>query len=269
MSSAARTLDLLTLFTAERPELGLSEFCRLAGRDKATTYRHLSVLAEAGFVERDRQSKRYRLGPAILQLAQTREVTVPRKSSALPVLERLADVLGETSHASVLSGPVLYALCACQSSAHSTRAIIDVPTLPLHATASGLCALAFGPEDLFGHASKDMQKFTPNTIQSVADLADAVDGVRRRGFAHSDGSLEQDVRSLATPLFDQANRFAGCVAVAAVASRVTANLESKICQQLVAASREISRHWGGQIPPQLDACWQQLVPSLNAMDRNA
>ena len=51
MSSASKALELLSHFNTTRPEIGLSDMCRLAGRDKATTYRHLQVLEAAGFVE--------------------------------------------------------------------------------------------------------------------------------------------------------------------------------------------------------------------------
>ena len=51
-----------------QPELGLSKLCRLANRDKATTYRHLKVLEDAGFLEQSPLSKQYRLGPALLIL---------------------------------------------------------------------------------------------------------------------------------------------------------------------------------------------------------
>ena len=119
--------------------------CKLAGRDKATTYRHLQALEDAGFVEQNPTTKLYRLGPAVLQLAQTREVTVPRKAGAEAALMELAEATGETSHVSVLSGTTVYALTSCESPRHSTRAIIDIQTFPLHATASGLVRTGLWP----------------------------------------------------------------------------------------------------------------------------
>ncbi|WP_405108304.1 helix-turn-helix domain-containing protein [Phaeobacter sp. BS52] len=121
MSSATKTLALLSHFSADRPEIGLSQLCRIAGRDKATTYRHLQALETAGFVEQNPTTKHYRLGPAVLQLAQVREATVPRKLGAQLPLSQLADVTGETAHVSVVSGSTLYALASCRiaSSRHT------------------------------------------------------------------------------------------------------------------------------------------------------
>lgn len=77
MSSASKTLELYSRFSAARVEIGLSQFCRPARRDKAKTYRHLQAHEETGFVEQNPISKRYRLGPVFTQLAQMRAATVP------------------------------------------------------------------------------------------------------------------------------------------------------------------------------------------------
>ena len=255
MSSTAKTLELLSFFSDSLPEIGLSQMCRLARRDKATTYRHLQSLVNTGFMEQNSSNKNYRLGPVLLKLAQTREATVPRKSGAEAPLRSLADALGETAHVSVLSDQELYPIISCDSSMHSTRVIIDVATLPLHATASGLCALAFGPAKLIETASKKLRVYTPSTISTIDDLNAAIDLTRSEGIAIADSSMESDVCSLAAPLFDQTGLFAGVVSVASVATRFTPDLERSIRQNLVNASREITRNWGGAIPTDLESTW--------------
>jgi DNA-binding IclR family transcriptional regulator len=261
MSSAGKTLDLLSHFSVTRPEIGLSQLCRLAGRDKATTHRHLQALEEAGFVEKNPLTKSYRLGPVVLQLAHTREMTVPRKASAEPVLAQLADVTGETTHISVLSGGTVYPLFSCESRQHSTRIIIDTQKLPLHATSSGLCALAFGPAELFDTAAANLTAFTSHTIQTREELALATQKVRESGFSKGIRSFQSDVASIAVPVFDHTGLFAGAVSVASVATRFTPELERCIRENLVIASHEITRNWGGRIPADLEALWAKSFTS--------
>lgn len=267
MSSATKTLELLSYFSATLPEIGLSQLCRLAGRDKATTHRQLQALEETGFVEQNPLTRRYRLGPAVLHLAQTREATVPRKSGAKGALAALADATGETAHVSVLSGTAVYRLAACESPKHSTRAIIDIQTFPLHATASGLCALAFGPADLMDIATADMRAFTSRTVTTVPALQRVVEDIRAAGFGRSERSFENEIHSLAVPVFDQTGLFAGAVSVASVATRFTPDLERCIQRHLMIASREISRNWGGTVPRLIEAAWAKspshiLEPAL-------
>ena len=209
MSSTKKTLELLAYFSPTQPEIGLSQLCRIAKRDKATTYRHLQSLEDAGFIEQNPMTKHYRLGPALLQLAQTREMTVPRKSGVEGPLSRLADATGETAHASVLSGTTLFALASCESPKHGIRAIIDIATLPLHATASGLCALAFGPPELIETAAQNLQSFTQNTTITMPSLAVDIQTIRDTGFAFANQSYEAEIYGLATPLFDQTGLFCG------------------------------------------------------------
>jgi len=255
MSSASRTLELLRLFSAARPEIGLSQLCRLAGRDKATAHRHQQALEAAGIVEQNPMTRQYRLGPRLLHLAQLRERTVPRESGAIGPLRDLAQTTGETAHVSALSGPVLSKLLACESPRHSLRVVIDIETFPLHATASGLCALAFGPEAPIGAAEKTLEGFTRTTIATAEDLRSTVQIARDTGLGRSCGNYEAEVCSLAAPLFDQTGCFAGAVSVACVASRFTPDRETLIRTRLIAASRDITHNWGGGVPANVKTAW--------------
>ena len=255
MSSTSKTLELLYLFTPAQSEIGLSQLCRLAGWDKATTYRRVQSLVETGFIEQNTMTRRYRLGPALLQLAQTREATVPRKAGAQGPLHELADATGETTHASVLSGKTLYQLVAVESPRHSTRVIVDIQTFPLHATSSGLCALAFGPADLLSLAQANMTSYTPKTLSSAKALRTCIKTIQAAGFSRTDGSFESDVCSVAAPLFDQSGLFAGAVSVACVATRFTPQLQSTVQTHLINASRNITHNWGGSIPAHIEKAW--------------
>lgn len=266
MSSAVKTLQLLTFFSATRPEIGLSALYRLAKRDKATTHRHLQALEEAGFVEQNPLTREYRLGPALLQLAQTREQTVPRKESAIPVLKALAEETGETTHASVLSGTSVFALASCESTQHSTRVVIDLNKFPLHATASGMSILAFGPSDLLEVATHNLKSFTSHTIKSKTSLEDAVQSVRETGFGRTIRSFEEEVSSLAAPVFDETGNLAGAVSVACVATRFSPELERKCQEHLITASRDLTRGWGGAVPDHVEAIWAATLKNSNVLD---
>ncbi|MDA7425018.1 IclR family transcriptional regulator [Thalassococcus lentus] len=266
MSSTTKALTLLSHFSTKRPEIGLSQLCRLAGRDKATTYRHLQALETAGFVEQNPATKHYRLGPAIMHLAQVREATVPRETGAINVIKELADATGETAHVTVLSGSTLYGLSACESPHHATRAVIDINIFPLHATASGLCALAFGPEDLFQTALTKMENFTSATPATPEALADLVAHIRLTGFGQADQIYEDEIQAIAAPVFDHTGNFAGAVAVASVASRFTSELEKTIKAELTIAAHEITRNWGGVIPAQIEKAWAASTTHSNTLE---
>ncbi|MFS4581459.1 IclR family transcriptional regulator C-terminal domain-containing protein [Phaeobacter sp. C3_T13_0] len=181
---------------------------------------------------------------------------MPRKAGTRLPLRQLADITGETAYVSVLFGTTLDALTSCESSRHGMRAIIDITTFPLHATASGLCALAFGPDELFASAATQLNKFTSNTAASPEALTELVGTARTTGFVCSDCSFEAEIYSLSAPLYDQACLFVGTVIIASVATRITPDQEQLIKTQLVSACREITRNWGGHIPHHIEAAWE-------------
>ena len=258
MSSAVKALKLLSHFSATRPEIGLSQLCRIAGRDKSTTYRYLQALEIAGFVEQNSVTKQYRLGPTLLQLAQVREETIPRKDGAKSALSILAGATGETAHVTVLSGKTLYGLCDCEPPKNGIRAVIDLNIFPLHATASGLCALAFGPTELFEVAAASLEKFTETTPIDEGSLVSNVRSVRTSGFGYANQSYEAEIKGVSAPLFDH-HGLAGTVAVACVASRFSRDIEQTIKSELVIAARDITRSWGGKIPPQIEGSWARTL----------
>lgn len=77
MGTVTKALNLLSFFTQNRHEIGLSDLTRLSGLNKATVYRLMGELQAAGFVEQVGPDRAYRLGPELLRLAALREAAVP------------------------------------------------------------------------------------------------------------------------------------------------------------------------------------------------
>lgn len=269
MSTVAKATELLGFFTPQRPELGLSELRTLAGRDKATTYRHLEALESAGLLEQDPVTKTYRIGPAVLRLAHLREATMPRKSGVLRPLETLAEATGETAHASLLTGTELTTLATRASVRHSTRVVISEETLPLHATGSGLAILAQSGDDLLQRAVAAARRYTDNTLTTPEALKAAVVQTRATGFGESVESFETGVHGIAAPIFDQTGRATGAIAVATVASRMTPDLRRLICEALTKAARAATTAWGGTVPPALETTWAATLAALPEPETSA
>ena len=255
MSTVERAMQLLNYFENGRREIGLSEFRMLAGRDKATTYRHLCALESVGMIEQNLETRRYRIGPAVLRLARLREDSMPRLSGLRAALQTLSKATQETAHGSMLEGTVLRSMGYQEASEHSTRVIINIDVLPLHATASGLAVLAFSGPDLRKAALEDVAQFTAYTPASEAALDDALSLARATGFAVSDQGFELGVHGIAAPLFDESTKVAGAIAVAVPVGRMTAELGNRIRHELSSAARDVTKSWGGTLPDALLAAW--------------
>ncbi len=257
MGTVAKALNLLNLLSPERPQIGLSEYARLAGHDKATTYRLLSQLLDCGFLQQDAASKDYRLGPAVLRLANVRERTMPGRQAALPILDELCATTGETVHLSLLEGWELATIAYRESTSHSTRVYIDeAERLPLHATASGMVVLAFSSAAFVDEAlARPLARHTATTITDPAEILGHIEAYGKTGLAKALGSFEADVIGMAAPLFDANASCIGAVAVATPAARMSEELATTIKTALKHASTAIVEQWGGTLPGRLEEAW--------------
>jgi len=250
VGTITKALNLLNYFSVTQPEIGLSEFRKLTGQDKATIYRHLCELESNGFLGQDRQTRLYHLGPAILRLANVREKTFPARDAVAPIVDAISDALGELVHVSVLQGTCLSPLYHADIHIRGTRVYFDEgEMLPLHATASGLAMLAFAPTALLEEViTAPIQKFTENTILDPNTLRMAVEETRKRRFSISDESFEREVCSMATPIFDKDQCAFGTLAVALPAGRATDEKRAAIVAALIKGGEDVSQAFGGALP---------------------
>lgn len=255
MSTVAKALDLLSLFTRAAPQAGLSDLARRAGLNKATCHRLLTDLAAAGLVEQVGAGREYRLGPAVLRLAALREFAVPMQAAARPVLDWLAEATGETAHLSVLVAGRLRALAFAYGARHVTRVMMsDTDELPFHATASGLAVLSVLPR-----AARDavigasLPRLTALTDTDPAALRAKAAAARVEGYAESIGGFQADVHSLAVPLFGPDG---GCIGAVAVAAPMARMRPAAVLGPLMQAALRITTQLGGLPPDDIAARWR-------------
>lgn len=212
-----RAIALLRMFSAETPEIGLSEASRLAGESKATVYRLLTTLCESGLVEWVPARKTYRLGPAVLELARVREATVPLVSVVEPVLEEMQEKTGETCHFSRFNGTAMTVVASVESRRVNRITMVGVDTLPLCSTAAGQVFLAFADPRIVtdalartGIAGRERE----SALQKARE-------VRDQGYATVDHFEDEQIFGLACPVLGRNGRFLGALAVTAPPSRNT------------------------------------------------
>jgi DNA-binding IclR family transcriptional regulator len=262
MGTVGKALDLLEIFTRQRPQVGLSELARLTGVNKATCFRLMAEMEQRGLVEQLGHSREYRLGPAVLRLAYLREAAVPTRDAAMPVLQALARATGETAHLSHLVGGALHTLGFAYSSQHGVRVMMDdADVLPYHATASGAAVLAFLP---VAERARILSTPTPprTSVSVTASLMESrITQMQAQGWTEALSTFEEDVQGFAVPLFNAQSAPIGALAVAAAMPRMTPALRHVVITELTRAGVEINALWGGLVPPALETLWRAQRPA--------
>ncbi|MGR3760388.1 IclR family transcriptional regulator [Roseobacteraceae bacterium NS-SX3] len=250
MGTVSKALSLLTYFNQGRTGIGLSGLTRLSGMNKATVYRLMGELQEAGFVEQTEGDRMYRLGPQVLRLAALREAAVPILSVSRRVLRDLSDETGETTHLSLVQGSQLNSLSHAYSPRHATKVMMeDAEVLTFHGTASGLAVLAFADSGFVNDVlAQPLTAHTPQTLTDPDAIRAQLSEVRTTGVAQSIGGFEAEVHSHAVPVFGPGQEVIGALAVAAPVSRVTDAQRNLIPAALRRAGLTLTHRIGGSAP---------------------
>lgn len=104
VGSLAKGLRVLEAFTAERPELTLSEVAILAKIDPGTSFRMLNTLVKFGYVARVPDSRRFRLTLKVTDLGFHAIGRADLREIGRPILRSLVGKVNEAANLGVLEG---------------------------------------------------------------------------------------------------------------------------------------------------------------------
>jgi IclR family transcriptional regulator, pca regulon regulatory protein len=249
--SLVRGLAILSAFTSDRPLLGISELGRELGLSRSTTHRYVSTLTALGYLQQDDPTKRYRLGPRVLDLGFSAINSMELRQISAPHLQQLSDDTGHTVNMAILEGTDVVYVERCRSSRAGQREIdlnIYVGSrLPAYCTSLGKALLAY-LDDAERTAVLEATEFLrrgPNTIVDPAALADELGRVRGRGLAINDEELASGLRSIAAPVRSQDGGAVAAINIAAHRSMVSMeDLVARLGPPLQATAEEISARMG-------------------------
>jgi IclR family KDG regulon transcriptional repressor len=200
--SVEKAIEILLAFSEEKPQLSLLEICGLTNMPKSTVYRLITTMEGRGFIEHNIVSGKYQPGSPLLKLANIVLKNYDLKEIALPVMNELRDLTGETINLYAKRG--LDRVCIAQAEGfHYLRrssAIGDV--LPLYCGASGKLLLAYQNEDEIEKVVKNtgLRAWTENTISDLNLFRKELRLIRKQGYAYSHGEREVGVSSFAAPI---------------------------------------------------------------------
>src|SRR5690606_26577172 len=143
LQSVRNAMKILRLFSAERPELGITEMAQLLDLRKSTVHRLVKTLTEHDFLEKTEKGAKYRLGLALLGLSGVMTTNEEILRESVSVLQQLVDQLGEAAHVSVLEGTDIVYLHKVECR-HPVRLLSHIGRRnPAYCTSSGQVLLAY------------------------------------------------------------------------------------------------------------------------------
>ncbi|MEP7206490.1 MAG: IclR family transcriptional regulator [Casimicrobiaceae bacterium] len=244
LSSVANSIRLLKAFSDDEYEVGISNLAKRLGLAKSTVHRLASTLIEAGMLEQNPDTGRYRLGLALFELGSLVRRKMDVSSEAKPYLKTLREKTGETVHLAILDHASVLFINNLESE-HAVRMSVNVGVrAPAHCTAVGKALLAYQAPEVVERASIELVGRTPKTISSASELRQDLATVRARGYAIDDEELETGLRCIAAPIRDHAGNVVASTSVAGPAQRMTKKVLTAFAADVIAAADAISARLG-------------------------
>jgi IclR family transcriptional regulator, acetate operon repressor len=238
-------IAVLRSFTATEVELRVSEIARRVDLHKSTVSRILATLQQQGLVERDPETRRYRLGLEVVSLAGPLLSSLDVRRVAYPILQKLAERRGETSALLLWNGTA--SVCVEQvPGRHLVGHSTPIGARLTHAlSASVQVFLGNQPEAAVDELLSNGTIPDPHLAGGVTAYLRRIREVAETGFAVNYGETLPDEVGVAAPVFDHRGAIAAAAQISAPRFRIARDDLPRLGALSSDAAREITAALGG------------------------
>lgn len=184
ITGLARGLSVLRAFSAERPDLSLSQIAAATNLNPAVVRRCLNTLVHLGYVAQN--GRRFQLRPEVMIFASAFLESSRIEELVKPHLEQIRDETGDSASMAILSGRDIVYLVHVPANRLTRVASVGM-RLPASETAMGLILLAFAE-----HGEQP--------LLHEAGLPGNPDKAKRSGYAVVQDEMESGITSIAVPI---------------------------------------------------------------------
>ena len=222
IQSIDRALQVLELFSLEKPERGVTEISKALNIYKSNVHNILSTLAEKGFVKKDSKTDKYKLGIKFFELGSVVIKNMDLRRIAHPHIEKLSKEFNETVHLGVLDEGRVVSIEREESNKGLCSHIEIGKRTPLHCTAVGKAIMAYLSEDEINFIIKEkgLEKYTENTITNREELGKEFLKIQKQGYAVDNMEHEEGVRCVSGPIRDYNGKVIASMSISGPAFRI-------------------------------------------------
>lgn len=243
VKSADRTLDVLELLAGWGREMSHAEIAAALEIPKSSLTKLLKNLTARDYLQYVAEAKAYRLGNAILKLANQHGQVRNLAAQAKPILEQITEQTGESCALNQLKGDQAE-IVATVTSKHRLVSHLQLGDVAaLYAVSGGKAILAFLPDAMLDQylQSVHFERFTPSTLASRKALAAQLQEVRKSGVAFSHEEYTPGIVGVGVPVLSGTGFPLGSLNLAIPAVRYGPAVERKAIATLKDAADRLRR----------------------------
>jgi len=241
-----RAIHILQLLAQESDGLTISQIAKRLPISKSTVFTTLTTLKQYRMVDQVEDTGRYQLGMGLFILGSTVVETLNIRATAYPILKRLANDMGMTTHLGICDeGEIIYIeKLEGQGPIKISSAIGR--RMGIHCTALGKAILSQLPEAEVQAilAKKGLSRRTPNTKTTLEELQADLVRTHERGYALDDEENELGIRCLAAPIKNYRREVICAISSSGTHDKVSLDRVDELAKQVKKAADEISATLG-------------------------
>lgn len=243
VKSLYKSLQLLECFTADTPELGITEISNKLGIYKSNVHNILTTLEYAGYIYKNPLTQKYGLANKILEYSYVVTSQLRYQNVVYHVMKRVSETLNTTSYFGVPHGRyVLYMFSTYPrdyDNNYPVRSIMGEKA-PMYCTSIGKAMLStMSKEEILDRIKLDRYKYTDNTLIDEKDILEDVFLSSKRGYAIDNIEHEPDVRCVGVPIIDRSHKLLGALSASGPAHNFSDEKIESYSKYLIDAAFEI------------------------------
>lgn len=247
-----RAVQILKAFQSGEESYGVSDLSRLLDLNKSTVYEILNTLAHYGLVERNEETKKYRLGPALFHLGNLVRRRLNLRDVAHPFILDLADEVNETVILGAFTpeNDVLILDSAEPKFDMKISASIGM-RVPHSAGVFGKIFHAAMDSRTFQDllATKPLRAYTEKTIVDLTEYQKELERVHATGIAEEYEEYLDGVRAIGVPIVNREGQVVAALIVTGFSRHMDDSKMELLRERLPAVGRQISELLGAREYP--------------------
>jgi DNA-binding IclR family transcriptional regulator len=194
VASLEKGMRVLDAFRDASDSLGLTDIASITGLGKSAAQRFIHTWERMGYLIKDPASRRYRLGPRVVELGYFFLRSDRLVSMAAPHLVALRDRCGLAVHMSVLAGTDMIYLLRLPSRQLTLAEMLPGRRMPAWCNSGGRMLLTPQDDDAIRQAllRAPPRAFTPRTVVDPEALLALIRQAREDGYALTEDQVLQN-----------------------------------------------------------------------------
>lgn len=194
VASLEKGMRVLDAFRDASDSLGLTDIASITGLGKSAAQRFIHTWERMGYLIKDPASRRYRLGPRVVELGYFFLRSDRLVSMAAPHLVALRDRCGLAVHMSVLAGTDMIYLLRLPSRQLTLAEMLPGRRMPAWCNSGGRMLLTPQNDDAIRQAllRAPPRAFTPRTVVDPDALLALIRQAREDGYALTEDQVLQN-----------------------------------------------------------------------------